>query len=158
NFGSLLKKLDKNSRWGQEYKRWESLKPLDSRGRKEGTRREDARESDLPGLLELASYNFDVNKCLGRLGLTLEGMKTQKRIRAGDWVKYDRKLMARQYEAVFDDYNLPYVTGPSGTTAALLQTAYAFGLSDSHKDEFRQYLLACVAYLVGGGMHSCHEV
>lgn len=52
--------------------------------------------------------------------------------------------------------NLIFGAGPSGSTGTLLQAAMLFGNLDD--ELLRQYVLAVVGYLVGGGMHSYHEV
>lgn len=56
-----------------------------------------------------------------------------------------------------DDRNLIFGAGRSGTTGELLKTYRAFGGTDSG-ESFKQYLLAIVVYLVGGGHHTCHEI
>jgi len=52
--------------------------------------------------------------------------------------------------------NLIFVAGPSGTTIALLTVAKVFG--DLGGELLKQYVLACVGFLVEGGHHSYHEV
>ena len=52
--------------------------------------------------------------------------------------------------------NLIFGAGPSGSTGTLLQAGKLFGNLDG--ELLQQYVLAIVAYLVGGGMHSYHEV
>jgi hypothetical protein len=52
--------------------------------------------------------------------------------------------------------NLLFGAGPSGSTGTLLQAGMLFGNLDG--ELLRQYVLAIVGYLVGGGMHSYHEV
>lgn len=52
--------------------------------------------------------------------------------------------------------NLVFGAGPSGSTGTLLQAGMVFGNLD--EEDRKQYALAIVAYLVGGGMHSYHEV
>ncbi len=54
-------------------------------------------------------------------------------------------------------HNLIFAAGQSGTTSTLLQSAMLFGNLTSGED-LKTYLMAIVAYLVGGGMHSCHEL
>lgn len=56
-----------------------------------------------------------------------------------------------------DSRNLLFGAGISGTTGTLLQSAFAFGKL-STGEELKQYVMAIVGYLVGGGMHSYHEV
>ena len=53
--------------------------------------------------------------------------------------------------------NLIFGAGPSGSTGTLLQAAYLFG-GELNQEHVKQYALAIVGYLVGGGMHSYHEV
>jgi len=167
HFGRILSSFDKGSREGGIYEAWgRTLRPegaggwlhKDLRGRDESAKPEDAKVTDLPGLLQTdwGMCPFDVNKCLQRLGLNVDGMRTQARIRARDWVKYSAARMHAGFRQGLEDYNLYYIAGPSGTTATLFMTAFAFGLQPK-TDECRQYLLAIIGYLVGGGMHSCHE-
>ena len=52
--------------------------------------------------------------------------------------------------------NLLFGAGISGTIGTLLQACRAFG-SITSGELLKQYVLAIVAYLVGGGMHSYHE-
>jgi hypothetical protein len=52
--------------------------------------------------------------------------------------------------------NLIFGAGPSGSTGTLLQAGKLFGNLDG--ELLKQYVLAIVGYLVGGGMHSLHEV
>jgi hypothetical protein len=56
-----------------------------------------------------------------------------------------------------DDRNLVFGAGRSGTTGELLKAYRTFG-STAIDEAFKQYLLACVVYLVGGGHHTCHEI
>ncbi|MCC7005739.1 MAG: hypothetical protein IT497_03710 [Ottowia sp.] len=51
---------------------------------------------------------------------------------------------------------LIFGAGPSGSTGTLLQSARLFGKVEG--ELLSQYVLAIVGYLVGGGMHSYHEV
>lgn len=52
--------------------------------------------------------------------------------------------------------NLVFGAGPSGSTGTLLQAGKLFGNLDD--EGLKQYVFAVVGYLVGGGMHSYHEV
>ena len=56
-----------------------------------------------------------------------------------------------------DMRNLVFGAGRSGTTGELLKTYRTFGRNDDG-ESFKQYLLAIVVYLVGGGHHTCHEI
>jgi hypothetical protein len=64
-------------------------------------------------------------------------------------------LSGVEYYQDLDNRNELFGAGPSGTTGTLLASAMTFGKLDN--EGARQYLLAIIAYLVGGGMHSLHE-
>lgn len=65
------------------------------------------------------------------------------------------ELSGVSYYRDLDARNELFGAGPSGTTGTLLAAGWAFG---SLTDELqRQYILAIIGYLVGGGMHSLHE-
>jgi hypothetical protein len=64
-------------------------------------------------------------------------------------------LSGVEYYQELDNRNELFGAGPSGTTGTLLASAMTFGKLDN--EGARQYLLAIIAYLVGGGMHSLHE-
>lgn len=64
-------------------------------------------------------------------------------------------LSGVEYYQDLDDRNELFGAGPSGTTGTLLASAMTFGKLDN--EGARQYLLAIIGYLVGGGMHSLHE-
>jgi hypothetical protein len=79
----------------------------------------------------------------------------QKRERGSDkWMATTQKTPASTLD--IQQRNLIFGAGPSGSTGTLLQAGKLFGNLDG--DLLRQYVLAIVAYLVGGGMHSYHEV
>ncbi len=62
-------------------------------------------------------------------------------------------------DAYYDDLdvrNLLFGAGISGTTGSLIQAAFAFGGLGAG-ELLKQYTLAIIGYLVGGGMHSYHE-
>lgn len=80
---------------------------------------------------------------------------TQLRERGADkWMPTTEK--APQATIDIQQRNLIFGAGPSGSTGTLLQAAMLFGNLDDQL--LRQYVLAVVGYLVGGGMHSYHEV
>jgi hypothetical protein len=62
-----------------------------------------------------------------------------------------------KFVSALDSRNLIFGAGRSGTTGELLKTYRVFGGTDSG-ESFKQYLLAIVVYIVGGGHHSCHEI
>nr|WP_318384701.1 hypothetical protein [uncultured Enterobacter sp.] len=88
------------------------------------------------------------------------GTVTQARDRAVDMFQRDLHRQSHpEADAFFDDSdtrNLLFGASISGTTGTLLQAAEAFGhFTDmEHK---KQYILAIIGYLVGGGMHAYHE-
>ncbi|WP_025538843.1 hypothetical protein, partial [Vibrio parahaemolyticus] len=65
--------------------------------------------------------------------------------------------IANNYYDGVDEHNLLFVAGISGTTGTLLQAAKAFGELEDIELK-KQYVLGIMGYLVGGGMHSFHEV
>jgi len=67
-------------------------------------------------------------------------------------------LMKPEFSKVLGDFNLVFAASASGTTGTQFASAYTFAPSIQSNPELkRQYLLACIGYLVGGGMHTCHE-
>jgi len=79
----------------------------------------------------------------------------QERERGSDkWMATKEKLPQATID--IQQRNLIFGAGPSGSTGTLLQAGKLFGNLDD--DLLRQYVLAIVGYLVGGGMHSYHEV
>ncbi|HAM3240422.1 TPA: hypothetical protein IBI57_004980, partial [Escherichia coli] len=68
-----------------------------------------------------------------------------------------RNPSADLYYDDLDTHNLVFGAGISGTTGTLLQAAYAFG-GIVNGELLKQYTLAIIIYLIGGGMHSYHEV
>lgn len=82
------------------------------------------------------------------------GVDAESRLRGVDgWAP----LAGSGFVKGIDQRNLVFGAGRSGTTGELLKAYRTFGRADS--DElFKQYLFAIVAYLVGGGHHTCHEI
>lgn len=63
------------------------------------------------------------------------------------------------YARDLQTHKLNFSASASGTTSTLLTCAKIFARAMFNDPErLRQYIMACVAYLVGGGMHTCHEV
>ncbi|EJG1615444.1 hypothetical protein CFE14_RS17580, partial [Vibrio parahaemolyticus] len=87
--------------------------------------------------------------------------KIQSRQRAIDMYQRDETRQshpsANDYYDGIDERNLLFVAGISGTTGSLLQAAKAFGPLEDIELK-KQYVLGIIGYLVGGGMHSFHEV
>ncbi|EDQ2876753.1 hypothetical protein AAP54_10050 [Salmonella enterica subsp. enterica] len=68
-----------------------------------------------------------------------------------------RNFFADMYYDELDTHNLVFSAGISGTTGTLLQSAFTFG-GFNDGELLKQYTLAIIAYLLGGGMHSYHEI
>jgi hypothetical protein len=102
--------------------------------------------SNTPGIVESG------HKGLGRID--------QDRNRGVDMFQRDHgRTRTPNADAYYDDVdarNLLFGAGISGTTGTLLQAARAFG-GITGGDTLKQYVMAIVGYLVGGGMHSYHE-
>ncbi|WP_086932879.1 hypothetical protein [Agarilytica rhodophyticola] len=65
------------------------------------------------------------------------------------------------YAQDLNNHNLNFSASASGTTSTLLASAASFYpniLNNANIEQYKQYVMACVAYLVGSGMHTCHEV
>jgi hypothetical protein len=71
-------------------------------------------------------------------------------------VNRKRHAEADDYYDDLDTRNLLFGAGISGTTGSLLQAAIAFG-GLGPGEMLKEYTLAIIGYLVGGGMHSYHE-
>jgi hypothetical protein len=69
--------------------------------------------------------------------------------------KYKRPQQGHTFMANADKHKMPFIAGPSNSAAQLFQCAALMNLT---QEELLCYGLACVAFLVGGGMHSFHEV
>jgi hypothetical protein len=65
------------------------------------------------------------------------------------------KFSSVGYYRDLDTRNELFGAGPSGTTGTLLAAAMTFG--DLSGEDLKQYCLAIIGYLVGGGCHSLHE-
>jgi hypothetical protein len=66
----------------------------------------------------------------------------------------DRDLL--EIRTMFTGTEAPFIAGPSGSTADLLKLARLFGGLDG--EMLKQYLLACIGYLIGAGHHSFDEI
>jgi hypothetical protein len=91
-------------------------------------------------------------------GITSPGVVTvgpdETRIRGSDeW----KRVEGSSFVKGVDTRNLVFGAGRSGTTGEVLKTYRAFGGTDTG-EMFKEYLLAIVIYLVGGGHHTCHEI
>ncbi len=83
---------------------------------------------------------------------TTGGGESRKR-GVDEWDRVERSAFIEN----IDMRNIAFGAGRSGTTGELLKAFRTFGTMDTG-EEFKQYLLAIVIYLVTGGHHSCHEI
>ncbi len=60
------------------------------------------------------------------------------------------------YDALRRKHDVPLVGGPSGSAVSVMRVGLFAGLSSP--EEKKQFLLAIIVYLVGGGQHSVAEV
>lgn len=138
-----------------EQVRPESLFSAKFRGRKD-KKADEFGPTARPGLLP---ENSAINpaEAVRRIGLTLEQMSApEDRIRGMDRYLPDLGSMAPEFKDAIVRYNLNFGAGPSGTTGTLFTSAIGFG--NITGEDLKRYLLGCIAYLVAGGMHTCHEV
>jgi len=114
--------------------------------------------SDWPGLLS-GTFTIPMGDPLARSGLDLNNMAVENRNRGTDMFLINAAAMQPQFRRMLGQYNMPFSASASGTTSTLLTSGITFAPGSlSSAEEKRQYLLGCIAYLVGGGMHTCHEV
>jgi hypothetical protein len=114
--------------------------------------------SALPGLIG-DDFTIPWWQPLERCGIDFGDMRVEVRNRGTDMFRIDASVMRPEFRAVLGEHNLVFAASASGTTSTLLASANTFRtglLGDAEAG--RQYLMGCVAYLVGGGMHTCHEV
>jgi hypothetical protein len=113
--------------------------------------------SELPGLITddftIPSWVMPLERC----GVHIDSMRVEKRNRGTDMFMIEAAKMRPEFRKVLGEHNLVFAASASGTTSTLLAAAKTFGLPRGD-EAVKQYLMACVAYLVGGGMHTCHEV
>ena len=98
-----------------------------------------------------------IDACLARLDLTVGAIQsTEERARGVDRYTPDFNSMSPVFRQSVEGSITGFGAGPSGTTGTLLQSANTFTTLEG--EDLKRYVFACVAYLVGGGMHTCHEV
>jgi hypothetical protein len=114
--------------------------------------------SDLPGLIT-TDFTIPYYQALERCQVDLLDTRREMRNRGTDMFVIDGTKMKPEFRDLFSQYNLIFAASASGTTSTLLASAKEFwpGFGTDPQGGL-QYLLGCVAYLVGGGMHTCHEV
>jgi hypothetical protein len=117
-----------------------------------------ATTTSYPGLLS-ANFTIPMGGPLERCGLDLSDMLLDVRKRGWDMFSIQAGGMNDAFKQSLAQHNLPFSASASGTTSTLFLAAEAFAaISTFPLEEQKQYLLACVIYLVAGGMHTCHEV
>jgi hypothetical protein len=118
-----------------------------------------ANTTSSPGLL---SETFTIPNPLAairRCGVDPGQLEVQQRKRGWDMFVISARDMNTEFKDHLAAHNLAFSASASGTTSTLFLAAEAFAsLSGFPDEEKKQYLLACVVYLVSGGMHTCHEV
>jgi hypothetical protein len=166
--GNTLKKIMPEA-WGwQRSVMWQRMERLGGEVRPnslfapEFRGRKDNGEPDAthaPGILVEGTNipNFNIDATLSRLNLALVTLRsTEARARGVDRYTPDLDSMSPVFKESMQNSNTGFGAGPSGTTGTLLQSAKTF--TELEGEELKIYIFACVAYLVGGGMHTCHEV
>lgn len=113
--------------------------------------------TNLPGVIS-NDFTIPWGQALLRSGIDPDSMRVEKRNRGTDMFRINATLMNPKFKEVLGNSNLIFAASASGTTGTQLASAYTFApVVKSDAELKRQYLLACVGYLVGGGMHTCHE-
>lgn len=121
-----------------------------------GTMPRPATPTAMPGLLS-TDFTIPMVGPLERCGLDPGEMTLESRKRGRDMFLPNASVMNAEFRKVLGENNLPYSASASGTTSTLFMSAITFAELAGLEDK-KEYLLACIAYLVGGGMHTCHEV
>ncbi len=85
------------------------------------------------------------------------------RKRGIDMFEKNDAILQGSYEAILAGFDLNFSASASGTTSTLLASAHSFApvlFQNNGQDieALKQYVMGCVAYLVGSGMHTAHEV
>lgn len=119
---------------------------------------ESVRMSALPGLIT-SDFTIPFGPSFDRCGIDFATMRTEMRKRGTDMFMIDAQVMRPEFRAVLGQHNLVFAASASGTTSTLLASACTFSPGiRGNAEHMKQYLMACLAYLVGGGMHTSHEV
>lgn len=175
----LLAKYDPNGALLKEYKKWAERfraeapgelfhddDPQSAENRKTGKTSFDApgrgrvggvkaQASEEGGMLPAGSSS------VGKVQLHKRGVDMyQRKAPAYDRLARDAQTVRTKFSAIsywrdLDTRRELFGAGPSGTTGTLLASAMAFG--NLGGEDLKQYCLAIIGYLVGGGCHSLHE-
>jgi hypothetical protein len=115
-------------------------------------------QSEMPGLIT-GDFTIPVWQALERSGVNYSQMRVEKRNRGTDMFMIAARQMKPEFRQILGESNLVFAASASGTTSTLLTSANVFcpGVITNAESK-KQYLMGCVAYLIGGGMHTCHEV
>lgn len=144
----------KKSTWRPDW-----YEKQDPRGRLPAANQDKVTATSLPGLLSESFTIPNPKAALMRCGVAEGELKLQDRKRGWDLFKINAKPMNPEFREHLAKNNLPFSASASGTTSTLFLAAEAFAnISSFQIEEQRQYLLACVIYLVSGGMHTCDEI
>lgn len=158
--------------WGEHSASWQRLKDIERelrpaylfnerdptlRGRATGNNKPVPAANSQPGLLptvmppylearwqRLRAEWFEGRTLPVEKEARIRGMERYEAAEGSEFIKEVRK------------HNLIFAAGQSGTTSTLFQAAKFFGQLAG--EDLKTYLMAAVGYLVGGGMHSCHEM
>jgi hypothetical protein len=116
------------------------------------------KQTGMPGLIT-SDFTIPYVPSLERSGIDFSNMRLETRNRGTDMFLIAAKQMRPEFRKILGENNLVFAASASGTTSTLLSSAKIFkpGLLND-PESMKQYLMGCVAYLVGGGMHTCHEV
>ncbi len=115
-------------------------------------------QSTMPGLIT-SDFTIPVMSSLERSGINLDTMRVESRNRGTDMFLIAARAMRSEFRQILGENNLVFAASASGTTSTLLASAKIFQPALlNNPDSMKQYLMGCVAYLIGGGMHTCHEV
>jgi len=114
--------------------------------------------STWPGLIT-PDFTIPFVLPLERCGIDFKTMRRESRNRGTDMYMIAARQMLPVFRQALGEHNLVFAASASGTTSTLLTSATIFvpGIL-SNVESKKQYLMGCVAYLIGGGMHTCHEV
>jgi hypothetical protein len=115
-------------------------------------------QSTMPGLIT-SDFTIPFVPSLERSGIDFSTMRVEARNRGTDMFLIAAQTMRKEFREVLGQNNLVFAASASGTTSTLLSSAKIFQPALLNSPEsMKQYLMGCVAYLIGGGMHTCHEV
>ncbi|MBI2770179.1 MAG: hypothetical protein HYX47_11180 [Burkholderiales bacterium] len=114
--------------------------------------------SFLPGLIT-PDFTIAVAAPLARAGLDLGSLHLEGRNRGTDMFLTNATEMDDSFRRSLGKHNLNFSASASGTTATIFASAAVFAnLENWTMEDKKEFVLACLSYLVAGGMHTCHEV